>query len=161
MVRVCRYLSRAQRLARSRRPRDKNKGGLRSRCKETSLDSELEALFERVSSYFSLLSEPTRLKILNALCEGERTVSEIVVHTGATQSNVSRHLNLMYDRGALKRRRDGALTFYSVADDTVVALCRTVCVQVASQADDLAVGRKTLRRFMPQHDAVASRQERT
>lgn len=124
------------------------------------MDSDLDALFERVSAYFSLLSEPMRLKILNALCEGECSVSEIVEHTGATQSNVSRHLNLMYDRGALKRRRVGALTYYSVADDTVVALCRSVCVQVASQADDMAVGRKTLRRFMPQHEALVPRQEK-
>jgi DNA-binding transcriptional ArsR family regulator len=42
------------------------------------LDPELNALFERVSSYFALLSEPTRLKILNSLCDGERSVSEIV-----------------------------------------------------------------------------------
>lgn len=128
--------------------------------RETPLDPELSALFERVSSYFALLSEPTRLKILNSLCEGERSVSEIVEHTGASQPNVSRHLNLMYSRGALKRRREGALTFYSVADETVVTLCRTVCVQVAGQADDLAVGRSTLRRFMPTHDKGSARQER-
>lgn len=124
------------------------------------MDPELSALFERVSSYFALLSEPTRLKILNALCEGERSVSEIVDYTGASQPNVSRHLNLMYSRGALKRRREGALTFYSVADETVVTLCRTVCVQVAGQADELAVGRSTLRRFMPTHEAGGARQER-
>jgi DNA-binding transcriptional ArsR family regulator len=125
-----------------------------------ALDPELSALFERVSSYFALLSEPTRLKILNALCEGERSVSEIVDYTGASQPNVSRHLNLMYSRGALRRRREGALTFYSVADETVVTLCRTVCVQVAGQADELAVGRSTLRRFMPTHGAGSARQER-
>ena len=42
------------------------------------MDPELERLFEVVSGYFALLSEPTRLKILNAICEAELSVSEIV-----------------------------------------------------------------------------------
>ena len=130
-----------------------------ARAQEAPLDPELNALFERVSSYFALLSEPTRLKILNSLCHGERSVSEIVEHTGASQPNVSRHLNLMYSRGALKRRREGAVIFYSVADETVVTLCRTVCVQVAGQAEDRTVGNNTLRRFMPTHDQGVVRQE--
>lgn len=114
------------------------------------MDPELERLFQTVSGYFALLAEPTRLKILNALCEGERNVSEIVAHTGATQTNVSRHLNLMYSRGVLDRRRDGAMTLYSIADQNVVELCRTACVRVASMADEKAVPTKALRRFMPQ-----------
>lgn len=130
-----------------------------ARPQEAPLDPELNALFERVSSYFALLSEPTRLKILNSLCDGERSVSEIVEHTGASQPNVSRHLNLMYSRGALKRRREGAVIFYSVADETVVTLCRTVCVQVAGQAEDLTVGNNTLSRFMPKQEQGVARQE--
>ena len=114
------------------------------------MDPELEKLFQTVSGYFALLAEPTRLKILNSLCEGERSVSEIVGRTGATQTNVSRHLNLMFSRGVLNRRRDGAMTMYSIADQNVVELCRTACVRIASMADEKAVPSKTLRRFMPQ-----------
>ncbi len=114
------------------------------------MEPELEALFERVSGYFSLLSEPTRLKILNALCDSERSVNEVVERTGVTQTTVSRHLNLMYDRGVLKRRREGAQTFYSIADENVVTLCRTVCVQVASSAEDKTVSARVVRRFMPE-----------
>ncbi len=82
---------------------------------ETLVEPELEQLFERVSGYFSLLSEPTRLKILNTLCDGERSVGDIVERTGASQTNVSRNLNLMYGRGVLRRRREGAMTFYAIA----------------------------------------------
>ncbi len=114
------------------------------------MDGELERLFERVAGYFALLSEPTRLKILNALCDGERSVSEIVEYTGASQTNISRHLNLMYGRNVLTRRRDGPMTYYAIADATMVTLCRTACVQVASAADDAAVTPKAMRRFMPQ-----------
>ncbi|MCA3215961.1 MAG: ArsR family transcriptional regulator, partial [Burkholderiales bacterium] len=45
------------------------------------MDVELNRLFEKVAGYFTLLGEPTRLKILNALCEAERSVGEIVTHT--------------------------------------------------------------------------------
>ena len=98
------------------------------------MDPELDRLFEVVSGYFGLLAEPTRLKILNAICEGELSVNEIVEQVGSTQTNVSRHLNLMYGKGVLKRRREGALTFYSIADPNVVTLCRTACVQMASSS---------------------------
>ncbi len=114
------------------------------------MDVELDRLFDRVAGYFALLSEPTRLKILNALCDGERSVSEIVEHTGASQTNVSRHLNLMYGRNVLTRRREGPMTFYAIADPTMVTLCRTACVQVASAADDSTVPARAVRRFMPQ-----------
>ncbi|HEU0202277.1 MAG TPA: metalloregulator ArsR/SmtB family transcription factor [Burkholderiaceae bacterium] len=114
------------------------------------MDPELEGLFEKVSGYFALLAEPTRLKILHSLCDGERSVSDIVVAVGSTQTNVSRHLNLMYGRGVLTRRREGALTLYSIADQNVVALCRSACVQMASMAEVRAIPSKAMRRFMPQ-----------
>jgi DNA-binding transcriptional ArsR family regulator len=113
------------------------------------MEPELERLFEVVSGYFGLLAEPTRLKILNAICEGERSVTDIVERVGSSQTNVSRHLNLMYGRGVLKRRRVGATVFYSVGDPNIVTLCRTACVQIAGQQDDQSVPSRTLRRFMP------------
>jgi DNA-binding transcriptional ArsR family regulator len=113
------------------------------------MEPELERLYEVVSGYFGLLAEPTRLKILNAICDGERSVSDIVERVGSTQTNVSRHLNLMYGKGVLKRRRDGQLTFYSIADPNVITLCRTACVHMAGQLDEQAVSNRTVRRFMP------------
>ncbi len=86
------------------------------------MDRDLDQLFETVSGYFALLAEPTRLKILNALCDGEHSVSDIVTRTELTQTNVSRHLNFMFARGVLNRRREGAMTFYSIADKTMVTL---------------------------------------
>jgi hypothetical protein len=40
------------------------------------------------------------------------------------------------------------MTFYSIADETVVALCRSACVQIASLADGKAIPTKAARRFM-------------
>jgi len=114
-----------------------------------TIDSDLQRLYEEVSGFFGLLAEPTRLKILNALCDGERSVSEVVQRAQLTQTNVSRHLNLMYSKGLLRRRRQGQQTMYSVADPGTVELCRTVCTYIAGLADERPVSRRTLRRFMP------------
>ena len=113
------------------------------------MEPELERLYEVVSDYFGLLAEPTRLKILSAICDGERSVSDIVDRVGASQTNVSRHLNLMYGKGVLKRRRDGQMSFYSIADPNVVTLCRNACIHMASQLDEQSVSDRTLKRFMP------------
>lgn len=98
-------------------------------------------LFETVSRYFSLLAEPMRVRILHAICAQPRTVGDIVAETGATQTNVSRHLNTMYRAGVLTRRKDGNFTWYGVADPTLTEICRTVCVHIASR-DDAGQGQR-------------------
>lgn len=97
---------------------------------------ELQTLFEMVSRYFSVLSEPTRLSILHALCNGERSVGEIVEATESTQTNVSRHLKLMYDANILSRRKEGTLVFYRVRSEHTINLCRGVCTQMAIEMDN-------------------------
>ncbi|WP_309625333.1 metalloregulator ArsR/SmtB family transcription factor [Methylibium sp.] len=109
--------------------------------------NELNGLFEKVSGYFALLSEPTRLKILHSLCNTERSVGDIVEALGATQANVSRHLNLMHRAGVLARRKDGNLVFYSVCDPNAVSLCRAVCTNMMAMPDK-PLKRASARRFM-------------
>jgi DNA-binding transcriptional ArsR family regulator len=105
------------------------------------LDQQLDQVLESVSAYFALLAEPTRLRILHAICDSEKTVTEIVRDTGASQTNVSRHLNAMYRAGVLLRRRDANFTLYSVADRTVTEICRMVCIHIASRDDEGNIGR--------------------
>ncbi|WP_229426860.1 ArsR/SmtB family transcription factor [Massilia atriviolacea] len=101
---------------------------------DQDLDSEqMSEVFEEVSNYFALLSEPTRLKILHALCHGERTVGAIVGDIGATQANVSRQLNMLYRARILGRRKEGAQVYYRIEDQNTIALCRTVCSQMAEK----------------------------
>jgi DNA-binding transcriptional ArsR family regulator len=98
-------------------------------------DDELDEVFESVARYFSLLGEPMRLRILNTICRDERSVSEIVAATGATQTNVSRHLALMHRAGAVSRRRDGPAVRYRVSDPELMEICRTVCVRIAGRIE--------------------------
>jgi DNA-binding transcriptional ArsR family regulator len=97
--------------------------------------SDLDAVYVAVARYFALLSDPMRLRIMHAVCHAERSVNEIVEQTGGTQTNVSRHLNLMHERGALARRKEGSLVYYSVADRALIEMCRTVCQRVSEEID--------------------------
>lgn len=89
-------------------------------------------LFEEVSNYFFLLSEPTRLKILHCLCNGERPVGEIVAELEATQANVSRQLNMLFRAKILGRRKEGTQVFYRIDDQATLDICQNVCGKVAS-----------------------------
>ena len=109
---------------------------------------ELQNLFEMVSRYFSVLSDPTRLSILHALCDGERSVGEIVAVTESTQTNISRHLKLMYDANLLLRRKEGTLVFYKVSNESTVDLCRGVCTQMAIEmANQKKINPKLAKKF--------------
>ena len=96
-------------------------------------NTEMAEVFEQVSNYFFLLSEPTRLKILHALCNGERPVGSIVSELGATQANISRQLNMLYRARILGRRKDGAQVYYRIEDQNTIELCRTVCTHMAEK----------------------------
>jgi DNA-binding transcriptional ArsR family regulator len=112
-----------------------------------STADELDPVFAAVARYFALLSEPTRLKILHAICTTEQSVSAIVAASGATQTNVSRHLALLHQAGVVSRRRDGNAVYYQVADPVFTDVCRTVCVQIASRIDARAPLRENLLEF--------------
>ena len=60
------------------------------------------------------LGQPTRLKIIDFLRDGERCVCEIFPAIGEEQSNTSRHLNLMVSTGILFRRKEGVKIFYAL-----------------------------------------------
>jgi len=108
---------------------------------------EMAPVFDAVARYFALLAEPTRLAILHAICQDELAVGDIVRSTGATQSNVSRHLSLLHAAGVVSRRRDGASIRYRVADPMFVEICRTVCVRIAGRIDAQAPLKAELMEF--------------
>lgn len=99
---------------------------------DPSLEDDLAEVLDRAAETFAILGSPARLRILQAVCDGERSVTEIVSQTGLSQTNVSQHLALMFRAGLLSRRRSGSQHFYAVADADVVAVCRVVCNKVAA-----------------------------
>lgn len=97
---------------------------------------EADEIFEHAAETFKLMAAPMRLKIIRALCSGERNVSELIQEIRTTQSNMSQHLNTLYKAGVLARRRDGVQIFYRIADQGVVALCRTMITQIAIGSEE-------------------------
>ena len=110
---------------------------------------KLEHAFDAVAAYFSVLAEPTRLRIMHAVCAEEKSVSQIVAELGATQTNISRHLNLMHRGGVLARRRDGNQVYYRAADAEMVEICRSMCNRIAAQIDEAKPLRGDLLRLLP------------
>jgi|DewCreStandDraft_4_1066084.scaffolds.fasta_scaffold00138_89 DNA-binding transcriptional ArsR family regulator len=86
-------------------------------------DNELDML----SRKFKILSEPTRLKILRALMDGEKCVNEIIQETGLVQSNVSKQLKKLEQGNIIECRPQKVQRFYKVIDETVFQLCRILC----------------------------------
>jgi DNA-binding transcriptional ArsR family regulator len=89
----------------------------------------LEMLAER----FKIFSEPMRLRLLYALMDGEKTVSELVEETGGLQANVSKHLGMLLDAGVVGRRKQGLNAYYAITDPTIYELCDLVCNSLESR----------------------------
>lgn len=93
-----------------------------------------EAL-EMVAARFRAMGEPVRLRILQELEQGERTVSALTESIGSTQPNVSKHLRTLQDSGLVRRRQEGNSAFYSIADEMVFELCEMICSSVRDRLE--------------------------
>jgi DNA-binding transcriptional ArsR family regulator len=106
-----------------------------SREVHVSKSREEDLVFESAAELFGLLSTPVRLKIISAVCQGERNVSELLAQIDTTQPNMSQHLATLYRAGVLGRRREGTQIYYKLQSERVATLCRAVCTQVAMELD--------------------------
>jgi DNA-binding transcriptional ArsR family regulator len=80
-----------------------------------------------LAKYFRVLGDPTRLRILELLAAGERSVGELVAQLGEPQPKVSNHLACLRWCGFAVTRREHRTVYYRVADErvqTVIALGR-------------------------------------
>ena len=69
------------------------------------------------------LAHPLRLALLNALRDGERSVSDLADAIGATQPLASQHLAVLRNQGLLINRRNGNEVYYSIAYPKMVQAC--------------------------------------
>jgi len=95
-------------------------------------------VFSAAAELFALLSTPIRLRILSALCSGERNVSQLLTQIETTQPNMSQHLSSLYRAGVLGKRREGTQIYYRIEDERAASLCRAVCTQIAMDLDETA-----------------------
>jgi DNA-binding transcriptional ArsR family regulator len=86
-----------------------------------------DPLVELIATRFRVIGEPLRIKLLDRLRAGEASVGELTDALGASQQNVSRHLNVLHAAGLVQRRKRGTRVLYAIGDRSVFALCETAC----------------------------------
>jgi DNA-binding transcriptional ArsR family regulator len=84
------------------------------------------AKLAQIALRFRALGEPTRIRIVEALSQGEQPVSQVVKTLHVDQSNVSKHLQVLYHAGLVKRQRSANTVLYSLADPALLELCRAM-----------------------------------
>ena len=94
-------------------------------------------LVELIAERFRALSEPTRIKLLDQLREGEATVLELTDLIGMTQQNVSKHLGVLQRAGIVARRKQGNFAYYRIVDEGVFSLCEAVCGSLHLRVESL------------------------
>jgi len=77
---------------------------------------------EAIADVFKLLSDPTRVRIVDALTHGERCVCDLATLVGLSESAVSHQLRLLRAARLVRVRRTGRQAFYALDDHHVVGL---------------------------------------
>lgn len=78
---------------------------------DISLD-EVDLPAGELSRFFKALSEPARLRIVAALSDECRPVSDVVTMTGLSQPLVSHHLRILRESGIARPQRRGSFVYY-------------------------------------------------
>ncbi len=91
-----------------------------------------------LSRFFRVLGDATRLRIIEALLERERTVSELVEVVGAPQSRVSNHLACLRWCRFVESERRGRTIVYRVADERISRILRLAASLAEPNCDHLA-----------------------
>ena len=97
--------------------------------------SNQDRVFESAAELFAVLATPVRLRIISAVCQKEKNVTELLALIDTTQPNMSQHLATLYRSGVLSKRREGTQIYYRLQSERVAMLCRAVCTQVAIELD--------------------------
>ncbi|HEY8667695.1 MAG TPA: metalloregulator ArsR/SmtB family transcription factor [Tepidisphaeraceae bacterium] len=93
------------------------------------------AQLQAVADLFGVLSEPSRLRILQLLEEGPASVGEIVEKLQMKQANVSKQLGMLHAADVLGRGKEGNQVRYFIRMPLVFDLCALVCDRLRAEAE--------------------------
>lgn len=85
-----------------------------------------DELFERHAELCQVLCNAKRQKLLYALQDEERTVSELGKITGISQPTISQHLRKMRDKAVVTKRTAGNRSYYSIRDERLIEASNTI-----------------------------------
>jgi len=92
-----------------------------------------ERVLELKAEILKALAQPTRLKILELLRNGERCICEIVPAINGEQSNISRHISLMQKSNLVTTRKDGVKVMVKVSDPRVFEILDSIALLLKKQ----------------------------
>jgi DNA-binding transcriptional ArsR family regulator len=95
-----------------------------------------ENLIEIESDFLRAIAQPTRLRILYFLKDGEKCACEIIPKMKEDQSNISRHLTHMKDVGILESRKEGVSVYYKIKDKRVFTLLSLVDEMIKAEIQE-------------------------
>jgi len=88
------------------------------------------------SDLLKALAQPTRLKILDLLREGEKCICEIIPAINGEQSNISRHISLMQKSHLVSTRKDGIKVMVKISDPRIFEILDKVSVVLKTQMQE-------------------------
>ncbi len=94
-------------------------------------------LAEMIAARLRVIGDPTRIRILDLLRDGELSVTQLTENLGTSQQNASKHLGVLLQAGIVARRKEGNSSIYSIADRGVYELCEQVCGGLQLQLAEL------------------------
>jgi DNA-binding transcriptional ArsR family regulator len=95
-----------------------------------------ERVLELKAEVLKALAQPTRLKILECLREGEKCICEIVPAINGEQSNISRHISLLQKSHLISTRKDGVRLMVRVRDSRLFEILDQVGAILKSRINE-------------------------
>jgi ArsR family transcriptional regulator len=95
-----------------------------------------ERVLELKAEILKALAQPTRLKILELLRNGEKCICEIVPAINGEQSNISRHISLMQKSNLVTTRKDGVKVMVKVKDPRVFEVLDSISTILKSRMSE-------------------------
>ena len=99
-----------------------------------------EEMFQMHAEVCKSMANPTRLKIMNLLREGEKSVEELRKRLELPKANLSQHLSILRQRRIVSTRRAGLNIYYKVANPKMIKACdilREVLLEQLQEGEEL------------------------
>lgn len=98
-------------------------------------DKDMDAAFYK-ATILKALAHPVRIRVFEALLDGEKTVGELVKITGEKDANTSRHLSVLKSAGLVVTRKEGLNVYYSNNMPCLIPLLASINQVLCAIADE-------------------------
>lgn len=112
-------------------------------------------IYQVKADFFKTLGHPARIRVLELLREGERSVGDLIPEVGLEPSHLSQQLGIMRRAGLVQNRKDGSSVIYSVTDTRVfdlLAIAKQILTGNLTETRELLTALETLHFEPPGHD---------